>query len=146
MTFYVSRALGYICRVWRTDLTQLKFKYINKKDIVYGTNLYYKTVKQLMKFDNDNTGNKPIFVRKTATFSRLQLQKVTLLCRFDRSQLLENLLVPSSPINFRPGTGDSRFPGKSSTCLSKAVQHYATFRKTEILKLLGKPQISPRHL
>lgn len=99
-----------------------------------------------MIFNNDSSGNKLIFVRKTTTFSRLQLQKVTLRCKVDRSQLSQNLLVPSSPINFRPETGDSRFPGNSSTCLSKAVQHYATFRKTEILKLLGKPQISPRHL
>jgi len=106
--------------------------------MVYGTNLYHKTMKQLMKFNNDNTGNKLICVHKTTTFSRLQLQEVTLRCKVDRSQLSENLLLPSSPINFRPGNGGSRFPGNFSTCLSKAVQHYATFRNTEIFKLLGK--------
>lgn len=87
MTLYVPRALGYIFRIRRSDLTQLIFKYRNKKEIVYGTNLYHKTVKQFKKFSNDSIGNKPICVRKTTTFSRLKLQKVTLRCRGDRSQL-----------------------------------------------------------
>ena len=136
MTFCVLCAVGYICRVWRTDLTQLKFKYKNKKEIVYGTNLYHRTVKQFMEINDDSTRNKLICVRKSTTLSRLQTQKMTLRCKVDRSQLSENLLLPSSSINFRPGTGDGRFPRNSSICLSKAAQYYATFRETEILKLL----------
>lgn len=123
MALYILCALGYIFCVGRTGLTQLKFKYRTKKEILYEKNLYQKTSKQLMKFNNDNTGKKLNCVRKTTTFSRLQLQKLTLRCKVDRKQLSENLLPPGSLINFRPGTGDNSFPGNASTCLSNTVLH-----------------------